>query len=119
MIPGVKLFIQTEEGEGFFGDGRFLLLRKIAESGSIRQAARELSRGYRKAWEDIRKLEARAGRQVVARHRGGPDGGSAQLTDFGRRIVAAWEKYRREVRREAEDSFRTHMKELIEEVEKE
>ncbi|MBD3180192.1 MAG: hypothetical protein GF417_11705 [Candidatus Latescibacteria bacterium] len=45
MKPGIKLFVQTENGEGFFGDGRFRLLKKIDESGSIRQASRELDRG--------------------------------------------------------------------------
>lgn len=118
MKPGIKLFLETENGEGLFGDGRFLLLRKIDESGSIRQASRELSRGYRKAWEDINRVEEKMGRKLVIRSRGGSGGGSARLTDFGRRMVEAWEQYRREVCREAEDSYRNHIEEIIEEVEK-
>jgi len=117
MKPGIKLFIETENGEGFLGDGRFRLLRKIDETGSIRQASRELSRGYRKAWGDINRLEKRLGRKVVIRSRGGCGGGSARLTDFGREMLQAWERYRREVYREAEDLYRSHMEEIIEEGE--
>jgi molybdate transport repressor ModE-like protein len=118
MKPGIKLFVQTEDGEGFFGDGRFRLLKKIDESGSIRQASRELDRGYRKAWEDIKKLEERIGRRVVIRNRGGCGGGSARLTEFGRRMVEAWEKYRREVVREAEDYYSNLMEDILKEEEK-
>jgi len=118
MKPGIKLYIQTEDGEGFFGDGRFRLLKKIDESGSIRQASRELSRGYRKAWEDIRRLEEKIGRQVVIRNRGGCGGGSAELTEFGRKMVKAWERYRDEVCRGAENSYRNHIEEIIEEAER-
>ncbi|MFO7914996.1 MAG: LysR family transcriptional regulator [Candidatus Krumholzibacteriales bacterium] len=113
MKPGIKLYIQTEEGEGLFGDGKFRLLRMIDESGSIRQASRELSRGYRKAWEDIRRLEEKIGRQVVKRSRGGCGGGSAELTEFGKRMVRAWERYRNEVCRGAENSFRNHIESII------
>jgi molybdate transport system regulatory protein len=115
MKPGVKLFLQTEEGEGLFGDGRFRLLRKIDETGSIRQASRDLSRGYRKAWEDINRLEEKIGRKVVTRSRGGSGGGSARLTDFGRRMIEAWERYRKEVCSEAEISYRSHVEKIIEE----
>ncbi len=53
MEPGVKLYINTDERDGLFGDGKYLLLKSISELGSLRKASIKLDWGYRKAWEDI------------------------------------------------------------------
>ncbi|MBD3180191.1 MAG: hypothetical protein GF417_11700 [Candidatus Latescibacteria bacterium] len=55
---------------------------------------------------------------MVIRNRGGCGGGSARLSEFGRRMVEAWEKYRREVVREAEDYYSNLMEDILKEEEK-
>jgi molybdate transport system regulatory protein len=67
--PGIRLFLLNEEGEGLFGDGRFKLLKEVRDRGSIVKAAESLGRGYRKAWEDIRRVEEGFGREIVIKSR--------------------------------------------------
>ncbi len=114
MEPGARLFLNDDHSEGLFGDGKYLLLKAIEEHGSLRKAAGALGRGYRKAWEDIRRTEEGFGRPIVEMTRGGSDGGSARLTDFGRALLEAWERYRDDVNSEVESAWARYLKELIE-----
>jgi len=113
--PGIRLFLLNEEGEGLFGDGRFKLLKEVRDRGSIVKAAESLGRGYRKAWEDIRRVERGFGREIVIKSRGGSEGGSTRRTGFGLRLIDAWEKYRKDIFSSLEDSFRRNIKGLIKE----
>ncbi len=113
--PGIRLFLLNEEGEGLFGDGRFKLLKEVRDRGSIVKAAESLGRGYRKAWEDIRRVEEGLGREIVIKSRGGSEGGSTRLTVFGLRLIDAWEEYRKDIFSSLEDSFRRNIKGLIKE----
>ncbi len=110
MKPGVKLYIESDSREGFFGDGRCRLLEAVAETGSILKAAQALGRGYRKAWSDIKDIEDKMGRKVVEKSRGGSEGGYTRLTVFGERFVKAWKEYRKEIVTSVEDSFERHLK---------
>ena len=110
MEPHVKLYLQTDEEEGLFGDGKWRLLTAVREHGSIQEAARSLGRGYRKAWGDIRSAEAAFGRAIVKKKRGGAAGGATELTEFGVLLLDAWEKYRAEVRKCMKGAFKKHMK---------
>ncbi|MDZ7860810.1 MAG: LysR family transcriptional regulator [Candidatus Krumholzibacteriota bacterium] len=111
--PGMRLFLQSKDGKGLIGDGRFKLLKEVRDTGSIMKAAESLGRGYRKAWEDIRKVEEGFGREVVVKNRGGSEGGSTHLTEFGLRLIEAWEEYRKDISLYLEDSFRRNIKGLI------
>ncbi len=113
--PGIRLFLLNEEGEGLFGDGRFKLLKEVRDRGSIVKAAETLGRGYRKAWEDIRRAEKGFGREIVIKSRGGSEGGSTRLTGFGLRLIDAWEEYRKDIFSSLEDSFSRNIKGLIKE----
>ena len=114
MKPRVKLYLCDEEHEGIFGDGRWRLLRAIADEGSIRAAARRLGRGYRKAWGDIERAEQALGRPLVERSRGGAEGGTAALTEFGRRLLEGWERCRDAVGACMEAEFERHLRSVIE-----
>jgi molybdate transport system regulatory protein len=111
--PGIRLFLQNEEGKGLFGDGRFELLKEVRDRGSILKASESLGRGYRKAWEDIRRMEEGFGQEVVIKRRGGSEGGSTHLTKFGLRLIEAWEECRRDILLSLEDSFGRNIKELL------
>ena len=113
MEPGVKLYINTDEREGLFGDGKYLLLKSVSELGSLRKASIKLGRGYRKAWDDIRRTEEGLGRKIVLRSRGGSDGGSTRLTPFGADLLEAWERYRNEVSVCLENAWDEHLRGLL------
>ena len=119
MEPHAKLYLQSAEDRGLFGDGKWRLLVAIKEHGSIREAARVLGRGYRKAWGDIKSAEESFGRAIVEKKRGGAEGGATELTEFGLRLVEAWEKYRGKVRSCIGEAFEEHLKPIIGGIENE
>lgn len=113
MEPRARLFLHETGADGLFGDGKWDLLEAVREYGSLQTAAKTLGRGYRKAWEDIRKVEVSFGRKVVVRSRGGPSGGSTELTEFGARLLEAWKQYRADVSVGMNRAYDKYLKELI------
>ena len=76
------------------------MLRKIGETGSISQAARETGISYKAAWQAIDTLTNLTGVSLVEKVVGGVGGGGAKLTDAGSRlleIASVLEKNRQEV----------------------
>lgn len=81
-------------------DKRIEVLRKIGETGSISQAARETGISYKAAWQAIDTLTNLTGVSLVEKVVGGVGGGGAKLTDAGSRlleIASVLEKNRQEV----------------------
>ena len=81
-------------------DKRIEVLRKIGETGSISQAARETGISYKAAWQAIDTLTNLTGVSLVEKVVGGVGGGGAKLTDAGSRlldIASGLEKNRQEV----------------------
>jgi molybdate transport system regulatory protein len=82
------------------GDRRIEVLRGIAATGSISQAARETGISYKAAWQAIDILTNLAGVPLVRRAVGGAGGGGAALTAQGERLLElaqALDAARREV----------------------
>jgi molybdate transport system regulatory protein len=81
-------------------DRRIEVLRGIAATGSISQAARETGVSYKAAWQAIDTLTNLAGVPLVRRAVGGAGGGGAALTAQGARLLElaqALDAARREV----------------------
>jgi len=84
--PVVRLNLWLENDDGMlFGHGRALLLRKIAEHGSLRRAAEELKMSYRAAWGKLKKSEATLGFPLVEKLGGNKSG--FRLTDRGKTLT--------------------------------
>ncbi|WP_296942503.1 TOBE domain-containing protein [uncultured Massilia sp.] len=77
----------TVGGEPFGGHGRIELLAKIAETGSISQAARAVPMSYKAAWDAVDAMNNLAGEPLVERLAGGKGGGGTRLTARGARLV--------------------------------
>lgn len=89
MTP--RAVIKVDFGTGVrLGPGKARLLECIAETGSISAAARQMEMSYRRAWLLIDELNGMFGKPVVETMAGGSGGGGARVTDFGRRVVAAF-----------------------------
>ncbi len=87
--------IWTEkDGELYVGRGRALLLEHIDRLGSIAAAARAMRLGYRNAWLWVEALNRLAPVPLVEKTTGGTGGGSASLTEEGRRVVNEYKKIR-------------------------
>jgi molybdate transport system regulatory protein len=89
----------TVDGEKFGGENRVALLAKIAECGSITQAAKAVKMSYKAAWDAIDTMNNLAGEPLVERVAGGKGGGGTHLTLRGEQLVANFRTLEREHRR--------------------
>ena len=112
LSPHVRVWIESPGRGGAFGDGKVRLLQAIDEEGSLQAAAKRLGISYRKAWGDLRKTEACFAKPLLARGRGGRDGGRTALTAEGRALIDAYLSFRRKVDGVVEESFRDLVKAL-------
>ena len=88
----------TVGGENLGGPGRIALLAKIAECGSITQAAKAIRMSYKAAWDAIDAMNNLAGEPLVERLAGGKGGGGTRLTARGEQLVANFRLIEREHR---------------------
>lgn len=88
----------TMAGENFGGAGRVDLLARIAECGSISQAAKSIKMSYKAAWDAIDTMNNLAGEPLVERLTGGKGGGGTRLTQRGEQLVANFKIIEREHR---------------------
>ena len=85
-------------GENFGGSGRIGLLAKIAECGSISQAAKSIKMSYKAAWDAIDSMNNLSGQPLVERVSGGKGGGGTRLTQRGEQLVESFKIIEREHR---------------------
>lgn len=76
--------------ESLGGRGRIELLERIAETGSIRQAAIGMEMSYRAAWGAVQVMNERVGAPLVTRETGGRGGGGARLSAEGVALLKAY-----------------------------
>ena len=69
------------------GPGKAELLRHIAETGSLSEAARRMKMSYMKAWLLVQVMNRSYKKPLVQAERGGTRGGGARLTSYGRRVL--------------------------------
>ncbi len=77
----------TVGGATLGGPDRVALLARIAECGSITQAAKSIGMSYKAAWDAIDAMNNLAGEALVERVSGGRGGGGTRLTPRGARLV--------------------------------
>lgn len=75
------------------------LLERIDASGSISAAAQAMGMSYKAAWQAVEAMNNLSEQPLVARQAGGPQGGSTTLTEYGRRVVAAYRGLEKEWQR--------------------
>jgi molybdate transport system regulatory protein len=85
-----KLWLSSVTGEGIIEEDRYRLLQIIKEKGSLKAAADEMKISYRKAWGDLKKAEELLGYKLIARQRGGKDGGQSELTEKAIKLLEAY-----------------------------
>lgn len=80
------------DGEKYFGPGRAELLQLVADTGSIAKAAKSMGMSYKKAWEMVTEMNTKGARPLVISHKGGQNGGGAEITEAGKKILVAYGK---------------------------
>ena len=76
----------------FFGPGRIQLLEGIQETGSIVKAAQQMGMSYKKAWDMVVSLNTLGKSPFVVTHKGGQNGGGAEITETGKQAIEAYKK---------------------------
>jgi len=114
--PAFKVWLETDEGY-VFGPGVYSLLKKIEETGTLKESAEALGMSYRYAWGLLRKAEERLGEPLVTAHKGGRSGGGgAELTSVGRGFIGDFERMRRAVSRASEAGLEDESRATLNEV---
>jgi molybdate transport system regulatory protein len=83
---GAELWLSLD-GQNLAGAKRVALLARIAELGSITQAAKAVGLSYKGAWDAIEHMSNLAGEPLVERMAGGKGGGFTHLTARGKQLV--------------------------------
>jgi molybdate transport system regulatory protein len=94
------------ENDRSIGVGKIELLEYIASTGSLSQAARDLGMSYRRAWLLVEDMKLSFDRPVVKSSAGGPNGGGAILTDFGKQLIARYRQLESDMQSLAQASLR-------------
>jgi len=107
--PKFKLWVSSGTAEGVFGDGKWRLLKAIEGEGSLSGAAKALGISYRKAWGDLRKAEECLDAALIDKSRGGRSGGGTDLTETGKRWLAAYSRFRADVEEAVARAYHEHI----------
>jgi molybdate transport system regulatory protein len=81
------------------GPGKAELLEAIATAGSISAAAKRLGISYRRTWMLVDTMNRCFREPVVDSSTGGPGGGGAQVTAFGKQVIASFHRMQARVDR--------------------
>jgi molybdate transport system regulatory protein len=88
----VKVWVDDDDGQVVLSAWRVALLVAIHEHGSLSAAARALKVPHRTAWQRVREMEQRLGRQLVQTTSGGVGGGRSALTQDALDFVARYQR---------------------------
>ena len=105
-----KFWLENEKGKAF-GDGPFDILNRIEKTGSLRQAALEISMSYSQAWNLIRDLEKKLGYKLLKRKVGGAEGGGSELTEEAISLQEKYNTFYRQVEEQINTIYQSVFKE--------
>lgn len=88
-----RLWIEGKSST-FLGNGRIELLEAIKEHGSISGASRSMSMSKSKASKLIDAMNAESSNPLVLSSTGGKNGGGAQLTEDGEKMLKNFTAFR-------------------------
>lgn len=86
-----RIWIESENNV-LLGEGRVHLLKAIQKTGSLSKASKSLNISYKKAWTLIDSVNKSAKEPVTINSIGGKGGGGAELTDYGKSLIKAFDE---------------------------
>ena len=101
--PLVSVSLAKEKA--FFDDKIAILLSQVDETKSVRTACQRMQISYSTGWNIIRTLESQFNRPLIERSQGGAGGGRSRLTEEGRQLIDAFQRYEAALRRTANELF--------------
>jgi molybdate transport system regulatory protein len=110
-VPAVRFRVDFGRAQAI-GPGKIALLEKIASSGSLSQAARELGMSYRRAWLLLESLNGSFAEPVAVTAKGGRGGGGATLTPFGHSLIRTYRDFDARLQARAARAFRAILRQV-------
>ena len=95
-----KIWIEDDNNNVVFGEGRYRMLEMIDRIRSLQGAAKELKMSYRALWGRIKASEERIGQPLVAR-----EGKGSCLTPFARELMTQFQKLQTSIRKESDGVY--------------
>jgi molybdate transport system regulatory protein len=112
LIPRYKIWIETSDSQGILGDGKWILLKTIQQTGTLTAAVEKLGITYRKTWNNIKKIEKILGFPLLETKRGGSEGGASVLTVQGQMIVKAFDRFHAGFDEKAQQAFMQFLQDM-------
>ena len=103
LNPGIKISIEKESV--IFENRLKLLLLLIADTQSVKRACKMTGLAYGNAWIMLNRLEQEVGYAIVERKHGGKCGGQTRLTERGRELIEAYQRFEAGLRQYSEQAF--------------
>ena len=99
------LMLRVYGEEKIFGPGIAELLERVDETHSLRKATLDMGMAYSKAWRIVKTAENALGFPLLESTIGGRGGGSAKLTERGKRFLVAYRRFESVVHAYADEIF--------------
>ena len=99
------LMLRMYGEEKIFGPGIAELLERVDETHSLRKATLDMGMAYSKAWRIVKTAENALGFPLLESTIGGRGGGSAKLTERGKRFLVAYRRFESVVHAYADEIF--------------
>lgn len=107
-----KFWIETENEMSILGEGKWLLLKAIRDTGSLKGAVEQMGYTYRQTWENLKNIEEKLGFKLIEKSRGGDKGGQTILTTKGEKIVEFFDKLYAEIEPDLQQLFNKMIEDL-------
>lgn len=103
----INLWLENDDGQFFFGMGRYVLLEQVNECGSLKQAAETLGMSYRAAWGKMKQAEEMLGAPLIEKH--GSNRAGYKLTQLGYDLMIRYKNWLKDVEVFALEKAKEHM----------
>lgn len=100
--------ITLNNGSILYDDRLNMLLHLVYDTRSVLDACSLMQMSYSAAWKMLNQVEDAIGYPLVRRIRGGPEGSGTELTEKGRVLMEAFDRYTQHLNREAQTLFQKH-----------
>lgn len=110
--PSVEVALTN--GAQIFDSRMSMLLHLVADTRSVLDACSLMQLSYSAAWKLLNQAEDELGFSLVRRIRGGPVGSGTELTEKGRALLDAYDRYTMQLGKQAQELYQLHFSGLSE-----
>lgn len=88
-----------KDGLVILNPGKIMLLNEIKQCGSLNAAAKKLNLSYQHVWNMMNDMNRISPEPVVIKQRGGANGGGAEVSEYGLKILNEYKMIGRAVQK--------------------